>query len=393
MATSVLNREAIGLIPWIVISWLVALGAGLLLWFARDWRPGRRAVSFLRNPRLLVSPGEILTFLFALGLPYAAIVFGFLDAGLVGLTGFSWWRTLGRGGFLGVGLVLVAGLTWWAYLRTKVFPVGLLARQRRLVSSPAGRPLLLLGVAAEEMHWAFYRSLPILVWGREAGLWIGLFFIAAERYGIPGFAARLLQPGGLEEEAWWMTKALAMTVAFGVLGNLWACMVLHALLEGGVVWLVHRHMRGVEREHADVGQVRSGAPVPTILLAAGSAVLSLALFTWGAVGSPVTFSAPEDAVQSPVVPTAQPTVPTPTPVPTRFQTPSPTPTPTIPRPTATPLPTATPTPTPPTIYIVQAGDTLKKIARKFDVTVLDLIEVNGITDPNSLQIGQELIIP
>jgi len=69
------------------------------------------------------------------------------------------------------------------------------------------------------------------------------------------------------------------------------------------------------------------------------------------------------------------------------------------RPTATPAPytpapTATPTVTPtPIIYRIARGDTLLAIAMKFGVTVRELQETNGITDPRALRVGQELIIP
>lgn len=69
------------------------------------------------------------------------------------------------------------------------------------------------------------------------------------------------------------------------------------------------------------------------------------------------------------------------------------------RPTATPAPytpepTFTPTVTPtPVIYAIQRGDTLGAVAARFGVTVAALQETNGIADPRSLRIGQELIIP
>ena len=68
------------------------------------------------------------------------------------------------------------------------------------------------------------------------------------------------------------------------------------------------------------------------------------------------------------------------------------PTPT-PRPTRTPRPSATAEPTPPTTYVVQPGDTLNAIAAAFDVSVEDLMRVNEISDPGTLQVGQVLIIP
>lgn len=44
-------------------------------------------------------------------------------------------------------------------------------------------------------------------------------------------------------------------------------------------------------------------------------------------------------------------------------------------------------------YIVSLGDTLSKVAQMYGVSLKGLMEVNGITDPNSIQSGQKLIIP
>src|SRR5581483_6292680 len=44
-------------------------------------------------------------------------------------------------------------------------------------------------------------------------------------------------------------------------------------------------------------------------------------------------------------------------------------------------------------YIVQAGDTLDKIAASFQVSVSDLQSLNRIKDPNDISVGQILTIP
>lgn len=64
----------------------------------------------------------------------------------------------------------------------------------------------------------------------------------------------------------------------------------------------------------------------------------------------------------------------------------------------TPTPESTPTPAPtvsltPVVYAIQSGDTLLAIANKFGVDVDLLASENGIDNPESLQIGQELTIP
>jgi len=45
------------------------------------------------------------------------------------------------------------------------------------------------------------------------------------------------------------------------------------------------------------------------------------------------------------------------------------------------------------VYIVQSGDTLSLISSRFNVDLDELMNANGISDPNLLSAGQELIIP
>jgi LysM repeat protein len=81
---------------------------------------------------------------------------------------------------------------------------------------------------------------------------------------------------------------------------------------------------------------------------------------------------------------------TPTPTPTHTPVPA---TPTV---TLTPTPSepsATPTPSGPITYIVEVGDTLTSIAEQFGINILVLMAANNITDPNSIVVGQQLIIP
>ena len=54
----------------------------------------------------------------------------------------------------------------------------------------------------------------------------------------------------------------------------------------------------------------------------------------------------------------------------------------------TPLPTATPF-----AYPVKAGDTLSKIAEKFNVSLYALLEVNPDVNPNGMSVGETLKIP
>jgi LysM repeat protein len=60
----------------------------------------------------------------------------------------------------------------------------------------------------------------------------------------------------------------------------------------------------------------------------------------------------------------------------------------------TPAPTFTPTVTPtPMFHIIQSGESLLTISSLYGISVASLQEANGILDPRTLQIGQQLIIP
>lgn len=47
----------------------------------------------------------------------------------------------------------------------------------------------------------------------------------------------------------------------------------------------------------------------------------------------------------------------------------------------------------PVVHVVQSGDTLGIISQRYDVTVDDIMLVNGLTNPNLISVGQQLTIP
>ncbi|MCX8045266.1 MAG: LysM peptidoglycan-binding domain-containing protein [Anoxybacillus gonensis] len=42
------------------------------------------------------------------------------------------------------------------------------------------------------------------------------------------------------------------------------------------------------------------------------------------------------------------------------------------------------------VYVVQKGDTLSKIAQKYNTTIASLQKLNGISNPNLIRVGQKL---
>ena len=93
-------------------------------------------------------------------------------------------------------------------------------------------------------------------------------------------------------------------------------------------------------------------------------------------------------------PTPAPTSAPPTRSPIATPPPEPTPAPATPKPTAKPKPTPTEKPHATTItYRVKSGDTLYTIAAQFGTTIKAIVEANGIADPNTIVVGQKLVIP
>lgn len=63
-------------------------------------------------------------------------------------------------------------------------------------------------------------------------------------------------------------------------------------------------------------------------------------------------------------------------------------------PTATPEPTTAPTTTEERIHVVQRGEWVYSIARQYEgVSPQDIIRANNLRSPNTVYVGQELIIP
>lgn len=61
--------------------------------------------------------------------------------------------------------------------------------------------------------------------------------------------------------------------------------------------------------------------------------------------------------------------------------------------TAPPPPPTTPPPASGQVYYVQKGDSLRKIAAKFNTTVDAILKVNNIANPNVIYVGQALNLP
>lgn len=106
--------------------------------------------------------------------------------------------------------------------------------------------------------------------------------------------------------------------------------------------------------------------------------------------SPTLAPSPEEARSLTPVPLE---IATPPPLPSVMPTSSPTLSPTS-SPTLSPtVLSPTPLPTGDITYVVREGDTLASLARAYQTTVWAIMSKNGLSDPDRIRVGQALIIP
>jgi len=61
--------------------------------------------------------------------------------------------------------------------------------------------------------------------------------------------------------------------------------------------------------------------------------------------------------------------------------------------TSTVPPVTTTTYVEPVYYLVKSGDTLFNISRRFNLDMLKLMQLNGISNPDHVEVGQNLLLP
>ena len=227
---------------WLGGSFLLSVIITQAAWRLRRWERGEARLASLARSPLFPPLLQAARFLYYIGLPFAALVWG-QDAVVGRLLGLqplpalptehpsvdlaARWADWAGDVAWAVGL----GLAAWAVLAAGWRTVG------GVVGGPPkgsdASPWTLLREAVfQEAHWVFYRNAPIVVLGTYWGTWAGLGLVALEAAINPWWRARLQDP----------TRALATLVQVGLAvlssalylktANLWLMIPVH----WGVAW-------------------------------------------------------------------------------------------------------------------------------------------------------------
>jgi len=215
---------------WIATSVLLSALLNGLVWRCRRLAATRTHPSFRWLLSFLREGGR---FLYFVGLPYVALVGGLIPSTEAGLVNLEWLRDLtlslpmGLGAFL-VLLILRAVVLW----REKNAPGGLVPWE----PSHSFWVPLREGVY-QEIHWAFYRSAPLITMhDRSQGIALGLGIVALEAWLNPAWRALWRDPGQVPAALRTAGLAVLMAVVFGITGNLWVTVGLHLVVDGACGW-------------------------------------------------------------------------------------------------------------------------------------------------------------
>ncbi len=184
-----------------------------------------------------------IRFIYYLGIPFLAATSGAIGADIAGIRGTDWVQGKSVQGFLredwarGLGLAAAALLAMWGvWLISRS-----LSRYARLTPLPLRLPgptwQRLLDALYDQIHWAFYRSGPILwlndpYWGVFAGLALVLLEAALNpthwwALKDPKTAAPVLTRLGIA----WISALLFLETH-----NLWLTIAVHLVLVGPLGW-------------------------------------------------------------------------------------------------------------------------------------------------------------
>jgi hypothetical protein len=231
---------------WLAGSLLVAVVWANLRWFFQTPRSGALGNLAAELSAWRFSPWllQFLRPLYYVGLPFTAWIWrGALLPKYLGLSdGLSsslldWAHGVGWAAALAVGAWALLALGWWTYRRA-VVATGQEISGVKITAPPWA---LLFEAIYCEVHWAFYRCVPIVALGDPYwGTWLGLALVGVEAVLNPVWRRGLADPQEAPKQLVRGALAVVSSVLFILLGdgNLWLAIATHWAVSWGLVALV-----------------------------------------------------------------------------------------------------------------------------------------------------------
>lgn len=214
---------------------LYALGVQFA-WYYRRPRPGRpgRWVETVKGWPYVSWLVEAVIFLYYIGIPYAGLLRGVILPRLMGLTDPDWVKGIGLGAVLGGGTFLLSALICWWYARaTASLPP---PTRKRLGASLGHDSISGWGLLREaiylQTHWAFYRSVVILLLDDHyIGAFLCFLLIILEWAINPAWRDDLNSPWRSAKPLMRWSTAFSTAIIFLFIRNLWLLVPIHWAIE------------------------------------------------------------------------------------------------------------------------------------------------------------------
>ncbi len=260
---------------WLGGSLLLAALWANLTWFFRRPRPGKigEFVNLLTAWRFSPWALQFLRLLYYIGMPFAALLWGHdavigrllglqrLDLSVFGgeeasantvANWIDWTHDVGWAAVLGIGTWGLLALGWWAYSRALVAAGVTTDGGETTPRADTSGWIFLREAAYHEVHWAFYRNMPILATGPYWGVWIGLALVALEAALNPTWRTGLTDPQRAPVQLSRGALAILSSMLFLLTQNLWLVLALHWAVSWGLALLARTLPLSPSRESGQI---------------------------------------------------------------------------------------------------------------------------------------------
>ncbi|MFQ5592911.1 MAG: hypothetical protein ACE5HA_02050 [Anaerolineae bacterium] len=195
----------------------------------------------------------VVRFVFYVGVPYTALLGGVVTFKSLGLVEAQQRRSLNQGVLIALGTVALLGLIGWHYKR-QVSILGSetpqpLQAARSVLGRPWGWAFPLIDVGYQQIHWAFFRAVPLLVVDDlYTGAFLGLTLVFLEAYANPRVRRGLSNPTEAEVILLSAGFATLTTVLFILTGTSWLGASTHFAVILGLILLFRVRQSSQPRE-------------------------------------------------------------------------------------------------------------------------------------------------
>ena len=213
-----------------------------LAWANRTRRTGRweRFVRWTHTSRIAKIIGELLRWVYYLGVPWAVLMLGYTTARALGIWNLNWAEHAIELVGLAIGSVLVFIWVWRPYTR--------LEHPHAIDESGWNWARHFIEMLYQEAHWALYRCGPIL-WLDQVyvGSLFGLILVLLEGWSNANVRASTNDVTRADAPLWSGSLVIVSTLVFIVTQNTWYCLMIHLLLDVGLRRLIG-FPRSIENE-------------------------------------------------------------------------------------------------------------------------------------------------